>query len=69
MFNTARVCESHNARDALALISITLLAGVLLALNSAAGLGATIAGRDVPSPVYGVTLDDVSYATAEVNSL
>ena len=44
--------------------------GLLLSgMGSPAAFGGTIAGRSVPSPIYGVTLDDVSKPAAEVNSL
>lgn len=34
-----------------------------------AALGGTLVGRSVPSPIYGVTLDDVSNPSGEVDSL
>jgi hypothetical protein len=37
--------------------------------SCSAGLASGITGRIVPAPIYGVTLDDVSNTSAEVNSL
>jgi hypothetical protein len=52
------------------MISGALITGLwLFAMMPNPAPGATIAGRNVPSPIYGVTLDDVSNTTAKVNSL
>ena len=40
-----------------------------LGLLYSSASGSSIAGRDVPAPLYGVTLDDVSKASSEANSL
>src|ERR1700739_1858993 len=43
--------------------------GLLTSIASPPALGQTLAGRSVPSPIYGVTLDDVSNPSAAVASL
>jgi hypothetical protein len=48
---------------------VTMTGLLLSGTGSPAAFGGTIAGRSVPSPIYGVTLDDVSKPAAEVNSL
>jgi hypothetical protein len=45
------------------LLTATLLAGV------GPANGQTVTGRTIPSPVYGVTLDDVSSLSAEIKAL
>jgi hypothetical protein len=67
-----RTCDdnSNDARRLTGMIAGTMITGILVfGMDPSAVLGATITGRSVPSPLYGVTLDDVSNATAEVNSL
>jgi hypothetical protein len=48
-----------------AILLIPLVSG----WGCSAAFGGTLAGRNVPSPIYGVTLDDVSKPSAEVVSL
>jgi hypothetical protein len=50
-------------------LCMTMTGLLLSGTVSPAAFGGTIAGRSVPSPIYGVTLDDVSKPAAEVNSL
>jgi hypothetical protein len=50
-------------------LCIMLSAPFLIGLSSLAAFGGTIAGRSVPSPIYGVTLDDVSNPSGKVSSL
>jgi hypothetical protein len=62
--------NSDSAHSTHTKISNTVIAGLLVfGMAPSPALGAMITARSVPSPVYGVTLDDVSNATAEVNSL
>jgi hypothetical protein len=50
--------------------ALTFIAGPLvLAMGSPPALGGTITGRSPPSPIYGVTLDDVSKLAGVTNSL
>jgi hypothetical protein len=53
------------------ILTLCTILSPLLVLSTGlnAALGGTLAGRSVPSPVYGVTLDDVSNPSGEVNSL
>jgi hypothetical protein len=48
-----------------AILSVAFISG----LGSCTAFAKTLAGRNVPSPVHGVTLDDVSNPSAEVTSL
>jgi hypothetical protein len=48
----------------------TLVTGLLISsMASSPALGQTLAGRTVPSPIYGVTLDDVSNPSSTITSL
>jgi hypothetical protein len=52
------------------MMSSTVITGFLvLAMYPSSGVSATIVGRSVPSPIYGVTLDNVGDRTAETKSL
>jgi hypothetical protein len=47
-----------------------LVTGLLISsMASSPALGQTLAGRTVPSPIYGVTLDDVSNPSSTITSL
>src|SRR6267378_5828765 len=60
----------HAGPDVRNLTLCIVMTGVLLSgLASPAARGGTLTGRSVPSPIYGVTLDDVSNSAAQVNSL
>src|SRR4029077_16485153 len=50
-------------------LCMTMTGLLLSGTVSPAAFGGTIAGRSVPSPIYGVTLDDVSKPDEGVNSL
>ena len=70
MLQREYVDNPNNARSTHARVSTAVIAGLLLfGTNPGAAQGATIKSRGVSSPIYGVTLDDVSNATAEVNAL
>lgn len=58
---------TRNNSNACVLVAIVSLSW--LCLGTAPAPGASITGRMVPSPIYGVTLDSVATADATVNSL
>jgi hypothetical protein len=59
------ISKSKRKKVARTFIRSSLVLGLLYGT----ALGGSIAGRDVPVPLYGVTLDDVSKPTPEGNSL
>jgi len=60
----------HAGPDVRNLTLCIVMTGVLLSgLASPAARGGTLTGRSVPSPIVGVSLDDVSNTAAQVNSL
>src|SRR5438552_15403722 len=61
---------SRTAYDVRNLALCTVMTGFWVAgVGSPAARGGTITGRSITSPIYGVTLDDVSDPAAQVNSV